>query len=77
LAQEIGLPGEERSILGALGMLYQAQQARRAAAGIILRLAETIAEADLRAGFLAAEAVRPNLETRESETEVIWPPRQV
>ena len=61
LAQEIGLPGEEWSILGALGGLYadqgdqaQAQQAWNDSAAIILRLAETIDEEDLRAGFLAA-----------------------
>jgi DNA-binding SARP family transcriptional activator/tetratricopeptide (TPR) repeat protein len=72
LAQEIGLPGEEWSILGALGALYagqrdqaEAQRAWKAAAGIILSLAETIDEEDLRAGFLAAEAVRDILETRE------------
>ncbi len=70
LAREIGLPGEEWSILGTLGALYadrgdqaKAQQAWKASAGIILRLAETIDEEDLRAGFLAAEAVRPILET--------------
>jgi DNA-binding SARP family transcriptional activator len=72
LAQEIGLPGEEWSILGALGALYagqgdqaEAQRAWKAAAGIILSLAETIDEEDLRAGFLAAEAVRGILEPRE------------
>jgi hypothetical protein len=61
LAQEIGLPGEEWSILGALGGLYadqgdqaQAQQAWNDSAAIILRLAETIDEEDLRTGFLAA-----------------------
>jgi tetratricopeptide (TPR) repeat protein len=61
LAQEIGLPGEEWPILGALGGLYadqgdqaQAQQAWNDSAAIILRLAETIDEEDLRAGFLAA-----------------------
>lgn len=65
LAQEIGLPGEEGSILGALGALYagqgdqaQAQWARQASAGIILRLAETIDEEDLRAGFLATDRLR-------------------
>ncbi len=72
LAQEIGLPGEEWSILGALGALYagqgdqaEAQQAWKAAAGIILSLAETIDEEDLQAGFLAAAPVRLVLETRE------------
>jgi tetratricopeptide (TPR) repeat protein len=68
LAQEIGLPGEESSILGALGALYagqgdqaEAQRAWKAAAGIILRLADTIDEEGLRAGFLAAEAIQPIL----------------
>jgi tetratricopeptide (TPR) repeat protein len=72
LGQEIGLPGEEWSILGALGALYagqgdqaEAQRAWKAAAGIILSLAETIDEEDLRAGFLAAEAVRGILEIGE------------
>jgi tetratricopeptide (TPR) repeat protein len=72
LAQEIGLPGGEWSILGALGLLYadqgdqaQAQQAWQASADIILRLAETIDEEDLRAGFLAAEPVRSILEASE------------
>jgi tetratricopeptide (TPR) repeat protein len=61
LAREIGLPGEAWPILGALGALYAAQgeeaQARQVyeeAAVIIHRLAGTIDEEDLRAGFLAA-----------------------
>ncbi len=61
LAQEIGLPGEECSILNALGALYtdqgdqaKAQQFWRAAAVISLSLAETIDEEDLRAGYLTA-----------------------
>ena len=69
LAQEIGLPGEEWSILGALGALYtdrndheKAQQAWTTSAGIIHSLAETIDEEDLRAGFLAAAPVRFILE---------------
>jgi DNA-binding SARP family transcriptional activator/predicted ATPase len=64
LAQEIGLPGEEWSVLAALSELHAAQgqqgQARKAstaAAGIIVRLADTIDDEELRAGFLAAEAI--------------------
>ncbi len=71
LAQDVGLPGEEWFILGALGALYtdrgdqaKAQQAWNDSAAIILRLAETIDEADLRAGFLAADPVRSVLEMR-------------
>jgi hypothetical protein len=73
LAQEIGLPGEEWSILGALGALYadqddqaKAQQAYKASAGIILSLAETIDEEDLRTRFLAVEPVQSILITRET-----------
>jgi tetratricopeptide (TPR) repeat protein len=65
LAQEIQLPGEEWSILSALGELYadrgdqtRAQQACNASAGIILRLAETIDEEEWRAGFLTAGPVQ-------------------
>ena len=72
LAQDIGLPGEEWSLLGTLGTLYadhgnqaKAQQAWKASAGIILRLAETIDEEDLRASFLAADPVRFILEISE------------
>jgi tetratricopeptide (TPR) repeat protein len=72
LAQEIGLPGEKWSILGALGGLYadqgdqaQAQQAYNTAAAIILRLAKTVDEEDLRAGFLGADPVRSVLEIGE------------
>jgi len=72
LAQEIGLPGEEWSLLGTLGALYadqgdqaKAQQAWKASAAIILRLAKTIDEEDLRAGFLAADPVRSILEISE------------
>jgi hypothetical protein len=73
LAQEIGLPGEEWPILGALGRLYaergeevQAQQAYKDAAVIIHRLAETIDEEALRLGFLAAGPVRLVLEYANS-----------
>ncbi|HEX6384250.1 MAG TPA: tetratricopeptide repeat protein, partial [Anaerolineae bacterium] len=69
LAQEIGLPGEVWSILGALGGLYaehgeqaQAKQAYKASAAILLQLAETIDEEDFRTGFLTAEPVRSILE---------------
>jgi DNA-binding SARP family transcriptional activator/tetratricopeptide (TPR) repeat protein len=62
LAQEIGLPGEEWSSLGALGALYagqgnqaKAQQAWDVSADIILSLAETIDEEELRVGFLRAD----------------------
>jgi DNA-binding SARP family transcriptional activator len=65
LAQEIGLPGEEWSILGELGALYdgqgdqaKAERAWKAAAGIILSLADSIEEEEVRAGFLGADAVR-------------------
>lgn len=58
--------------MGTLGALYadqgdqaQAQQARKASAAIILRLAETIDEEELRAGFLAAGPVRSILEISE------------
>ncbi len=71
LAQEIGLPGEEWPLLGALGALYgdqgdeaKAQQAWKDAASIILRLAETIDEEDLREEFLAAAPVQRVLEKR-------------
>jgi hypothetical protein len=72
LAREIGLPGEEWSILAALGTLYadqgdemNAQLARQASAGIILDLAETIDEENLRSGFLAAAPVRAVVEIGE------------
>ena len=72
LAQEMGLPGEAWPILGALGGLYaeredqaQAQQAYKAAAVIIHRLAETIDEDGLREGFLTAVPVRTVLERNE------------
>jgi DNA-binding SARP family transcriptional activator/predicted ATPase len=65
LAREIGLPGEEWSILAALGSLYasqgdhaEAQRARQASAAILLNLADSIGEQELRAGFLAAGVVR-------------------
>jgi tetratricopeptide (TPR) repeat protein len=70
LAREIGLPGEEWSILGMLGDLYskqgdqeQAHQFRSASAAILLNLANSIDEQELRAGFLAAGAVRQFLDT--------------
>jgi DNA-binding SARP family transcriptional activator/tetratricopeptide (TPR) repeat protein len=59
LAREMGLPGEECSILGALGGLYveqgdqaKAQQACKASGDISHSLAESIDDEDLRAGFL-------------------------
>jgi tetratricopeptide (TPR) repeat protein len=72
LAQEMGLPGEEWPILAELGRLYaeqgdqaQARQAYQDAAAMIRRLAKTIDEAELRAGFLAARPVRSVLEISE------------
>ena len=72
LAQEIGLPGEEWPILGALGGLYaergeeaQARQAYGEAGTIIHRLAETIDEEDLRVGFMTAVPVRSILKQSE------------
>jgi DNA-binding SARP family transcriptional activator/predicted ATPase len=68
LAQEIGLPGEEWSILGALGTLYadqgdqaKAERAWKASAGIVLSLADSIEEEELRAGFLGADTIQPIL----------------
>jgi DNA-binding SARP family transcriptional activator/tetratricopeptide (TPR) repeat protein len=65
LARDIGLPGEEWSVLGTLGSLYEsredhaeAQRARQASAAILLKLANSIDEQELRAGFLAADTVR-------------------
>ena len=65
LAREIGLPGEEWQILGALGELYadqgdhaEAQRAHDASAAILLELADSTDEQHLCAGFLAADAVR-------------------
>lgn len=65
LAQQIGLPGEEWSILGALGALYERQRdqdkalrAWKASADIILSLADTLNEEEVRAGFLAADAIQ-------------------
>ena len=61
LAQDVGYLGQEQSILAALGNLYEergdgtaTEEARKNAATIAHRLAESIQEADLRAGFLAA-----------------------
>lgn len=72
LAQEIGLPGEEWSIQAALGALFmdqgdqaQTQQAYKASATIILSLAETIDDDNLRAGFLSTGPVRSILEISE------------
>jgi DNA-binding SARP family transcriptional activator len=72
LAQEMQLPGEEWSILSALGELYteqneqtKAQNAYKASATIILRLAETIAEDELKQGFLSAKPVKSVLELSE------------
>jgi len=72
LAREMGLPGEEWPILGALGGLYaelgeegKAQQAYQEAAVIIHRLAETIDEEDLRVGYLTAVCVQSILEKSE------------
>ena len=72
LAQRIGLPGEEWPIGGDLGRLFvehdeqaKAQRAYQEAAVIIHRLAKTIAEEDLRAGFLAATPIRSILEQSE------------
>jgi tetratricopeptide (TPR) repeat protein len=69
LAQEIGLPGEEWPILAALGGLYSEQgkdvKARGAygeAGTIIHRLAETIDDEELRAGFVSAEPIRSVLD---------------
>lgn len=63
LAQKIGLPGDEWSILGALAGLYagqgdqaEAQRAWTTAADIIRGLADSIEEKEVRSGFLEAEA---------------------
>jgi tetratricopeptide (TPR) repeat protein len=65
LAQDIQLPGEEWSILAELGKQYgeqgeeaKSQQAYQSASTIILNLAETINEEDLRTGFMTAKPVR-------------------
>jgi predicted ATPase/DNA-binding SARP family transcriptional activator len=59
LAREIGLPGEECSILGALGELYavrghqdQAHHHLEASAAILLNLGESLDQPEMRAGFL-------------------------
>ena len=69
LAQEMELPGEDWPIWGELGRLYgeqgakeKAREAYAEAAVIIPRLAETIDEADLWAGFLATGPVRSTFE---------------
>jgi tetratricopeptide (TPR) repeat protein len=73
LAKEIGLPGEAWSILASLGDLYRlrgdqsaANRARRTAAEIILGLAETIDEDELRRSFVEASAIRAILDGSES-----------
>jgi DNA-binding SARP family transcriptional activator/predicted ATPase len=65
LAQGMGLPGEEWSILDSLARLYagqgdrsEAQSAWTAAADIIRRLASTIEQEDLRSSYLQSEAIR-------------------
>jgi len=65
LAQEIGLPGEEWSILSGLGALYSsqkdytcAQRAWKASSNIIFSLADIIEEKELRTGFLEAQIVQ-------------------
>ncbi len=64
-AREIGLPGEEWPILARLARAYDRQNdrgkaldARKAAAEIILHLANTIDIEELRRGFLSADVVR-------------------
>jgi tetratricopeptide (TPR) repeat protein len=61
LAQDVGYLGHEGSILAVLGSLYEergddaaAEEARQNAASIAHRLAKSIDDPDLRAGFLAA-----------------------
>jgi len=73
IAGEIGLPGEEWSVLAQLGDLYDlkgdqeaARQARRSAAEVILRLADTIDDEVLRKGFVGADIVRSILQSSES-----------
>ncbi len=72
IAGEIGLPGEEWSVLAQLGDLYDlkgdqeaARQARRSAAEVILRLADTIDDEVLRKGFVGADIVRSILQSSE------------
>lgn len=69
LAEEIGLPGEQWSILAKLRELYraagdeaQARQARSAAAGIIRELANSVEDESLRTGFLDSGPVKGVLE---------------
>ena len=69
LAQDIGLPGEEWSISGLLSDLYfqrgdrdLARDARGSSAAILISLADSIDEPNLRNGFLAANCVRHILE---------------
>lgn len=70
LAEEIGLPGEQWQILAALAGLYRGngdeEKARQAVSGaveIIQHLAAKIQDAELRASFLMAQAVRQVLGT--------------
>ena len=72
LAQNMQLPGEEWSILGALGELYteqneqtKSQNAYKASATIILQLADTLDEDELKQGFLLAKPVKSVLELSE------------
>jgi tetratricopeptide (TPR) repeat protein len=65
LAREIRLPGEEWPILARLAGAYDkqgdhnnAREARKAAAAIILHLADTIDNEELREGFISADVVR-------------------
>jgi hypothetical protein len=76
LAREVGLPGEEWAILARLADAYdkqgdgeKAQRAREAAAGILLQLANTIDDEQLRRGFLSAQAVRSILDSSGSGHE--------
>jgi len=69
LAREIGLPGEECSILSALGELYaergnqdQARQTLEASAAILLDLGQSLDQPEMRAGFLEAVTSRRILE---------------
>lgn len=73
LAQEIGLPGEAWPILAELGKLYgelgedvKAKEANGEAGVIIRRLAESIDDEDLRAGFLAAVSTQAILEASKA-----------
>lgn len=76
LSKEMGLPGEEWSILDALARLYadhgddsEAQSAWMAAADFIRRLASTMEEGELKSGYLESEAVRNVLGKESTEGE--------